>query len=109
MAAPASADHQLLISSDGTAYTKLYEFKGDIKSNTWLVYPESQPLAVCDYAAPPAGCQYIKGPNYNEQTACGMVLKCAASDGLQNTSTSTATSTGASADCSITLPKPHPV
>jgi hypothetical protein len=73
---PASATHQLLISSDGQAYTTLHEFKGDIKSNTWLVYPESTPLAICDYAAPPVGCNYVPGPGYNSQTQCGMVLKC---------------------------------
>lgn len=73
---PASANHQLLVSSDGQAYTNLHEFKGDIKSNTWLIYPESTPLAICDYAAPPVGCSYVPGPGYNSQTQCGKVLKC---------------------------------
>ena len=94
---PASADHVLYVSSDGQSYTKLYEFKGDIKSNTWLVFPENQPLAVCDYAAPPAGCEYVKGPNYNEQTACGMVLKCPTTTD-NNTSTSTSTNNSGSGD-----------
>lgn len=85
---PAAADHVLYISSDGQNYTKLYEFKGDIKSNTWLEFPEKQPLAVCDYAAPPARCEYIKGPNYNEQTACGLVLKCSSTEGTNNSNTS---------------------
>ncbi len=34
------------------------------------------PLAICDYAAPPQGCNYVAGPNYNAQTMCGMVLRC---------------------------------
>ena len=94
---PASADHQLLISSDGQAYTKLYEFKGDIKSNTWLTYPDgtSQPIAVCDYAAPPLGCNYTQGPNYNSQTNCGMVLKCDSQNtGTASSTTGTTTGTG---------------
>jgi len=31
---------------------------------------------ICDYAAPPLGCKYINGPNYNKTTKCGMVLSC---------------------------------
>lgn len=34
------------------------------------------PVAVCDYAAPPNGCWYVKGTNYNTTTQCGMELKC---------------------------------
>ncbi|MCX6751592.1 MAG: peptidoglycan-binding protein [Candidatus Nomurabacteria bacterium] len=30
----------------------------------------------CDYAAPPQGCNYNHGPNYNSITGCGMVLNC---------------------------------
>ncbi len=33
-------------------------------------------VAVCDYAAPPEGCTYVAGPNYNPTTMCGMVLSC---------------------------------
>lgn len=35
-----------------------------------------EPVAMCSYAAPPAGCGYIAGPNYNATTQCGMVLSC---------------------------------
>ncbi|MSU60669.1 MAG: hypothetical protein EXS52_02005 [Candidatus Staskawiczbacteria bacterium] len=38
--------------------------------------PICEPTPVCEYAAPPLGCNYIEGPNYNEQTMCGLVLKC---------------------------------
>lgn len=38
-----------------------------------------QPTMICDYAAPPAHCNYVAGPNYNAQTMCGMVLKCSSS------------------------------
>ncbi len=31
---------------------------------------------ICDYANPPDNCEYVKGPNYNSQTQCGLVLKC---------------------------------
>ncbi len=31
---------------------------------------------MCDYAAPPEGCTYVPGPDYDERTACGMVLQC---------------------------------
>lgn len=30
----------------------------------------------CDYPAPPAGCTYIQGPQYNQANMCGMVLSC---------------------------------
>ena len=33
-------------------------------------------MAMCDYAAPPVGCTYVPGPNYNNDTSCGMVLSC---------------------------------
>ncbi|MFA7285863.1 MAG: peptidoglycan-binding protein [Candidatus Paceibacterota bacterium] len=39
-------------------------------------YPDCAPLAICDYAQPPLNCEYIKGPEYNNQTQCGLVLKC---------------------------------
>lgn len=32
--------------------------------------------AVCDYAAPPRGCSYVKGSEYNATTGCGLVLQC---------------------------------
>lgn len=38
--------------------------------------PTREPIAICDYAAPPAGCSYVPGPNYNRETSCGMVLAC---------------------------------
>lgn len=38
--------------------------------------PVVTPSAMCDYAAPPQGCNYVSGPNYNPQNGCGMVLKC---------------------------------
>ena len=31
---------------------------------------------ICDYAAPPSGCTYVPGPNFNPDTMCGMVLSC---------------------------------
>ena len=31
---------------------------------------------MCDYAAPPEGCKYLPGANYNKITQCGMVLVC---------------------------------
>lgn len=34
------------------------------------------PAAVCEYAAPLAGCTYMKGPNYNPISGCGMELQC---------------------------------
>ncbi len=34
------------------------------------------PVTICDYAAPPNGCWYVKGTNYNTTTQCGMELKC---------------------------------
>lgn len=34
------------------------------------------PIAMCDYAAPPEGCTYVKGPKYDAQSQCGMVLSC---------------------------------
>lgn len=30
----------------------------------------------CDYAAPPTGCNYVQGPNYDPTTSCGMILSC---------------------------------
>lgn len=39
-------------------------------------YCNTPPIAMCDYAAPPEGCAYVPGPNYNNQTQCGMVLSC---------------------------------
>jgi hypothetical protein len=37
---------------------------------------------ICDYAAPPAGCNYIKGLDYSNITQCGMVLSCDKGFGL---------------------------
>jgi hypothetical protein len=34
------------------------------------------PIAMCDYAAPPEGCTYVPGVDYNSETKCGMVLSC---------------------------------
>lgn len=34
------------------------------------------PIAVCDYAAPPEGCKYVPGPDYNSASQCGMQLSC---------------------------------
>lgn len=33
-------------------------------------------IAVCDYAAPPQGCSYVEGPNFNQATNCGLELFC---------------------------------
>lgn len=32
--------------------------------------------AICSYPAPPTGCNYIEGTNFNSQTNCGLVLSC---------------------------------
>lgn len=32
--------------------------------------------AICDYPAPPTGCTYVQGPQYNQSNMCGMVLSC---------------------------------
>lgn len=37
-------------------------------------------VAVCDYAAPPEGCNYIPGPQYDSASQCGMVLSCTNQD-----------------------------
>lgn len=34
------------------------------------------PQLICEYAAPPANCDLVPGPNYNATTQCGLVLKC---------------------------------
>lgn len=31
---------------------------------------------MCDYAAPPQGCAYVPGPNFDGGSRCGMVLEC---------------------------------
>lgn len=33
---------------------------------------------VCEYPAPPSGCAYVRGPNLNVNTQCGLVLSCSA-------------------------------
>jgi uncharacterized protein YgiM (DUF1202 family) len=37
---------------------------------------DPQPTIVCDYAAPPEGCEYVQGSAYDPSTHCGMVLSC---------------------------------
>ncbi len=32
--------------------------------------------AICSYPAPPMGCNYATGPNYDTETNCGMILDC---------------------------------
>ncbi len=44
-----------------------------------------EPIAMCDYAAPPAGCSYVRGDHFNPVTQCGLELRCGAS----STTTST--------------------
>lgn len=39
---------------------------------------------ICDYAAPPSGCNYIHGPEYNNINKCGMILKCETLPGQEN-------------------------
>jgi hypothetical protein len=41
-----------------------------------LPVPIPPPSHICDYAAPPEGCNYVQGPGYDAQTDCGMILKC---------------------------------
>ena len=40
-------------------------------------------LAMCDYAAPLAGCKYVDGPAYNSANQCGMILSCSTSTSSQ--------------------------
>lgn len=37
----------------------------------------TQPVAMCSYPVPPAGCTYIHGPEFVASTGCGLVLSCA--------------------------------
>lgn len=48
------------------------------RSNTCLpkTVPSGSPAPMCDYAAPPEGCRYVPGPDYNPVTACGLELRC---------------------------------
>jgi hypothetical protein len=39
---------------------------------------------ICDYAAPPTGCNYVKGSEYSSVTQCGMILKCDIVSGSEN-------------------------
>ncbi len=52
-------------SNGGSATTSLTVKVGDY-----------EPKIICDYPAPREGCTYIKGPEYNSATSCGMVLSC---------------------------------
>lgn len=45
-------------------------------SNTFTFRVTGAPVAMCDYAAPPQGCTYVQGENYDPATQCGLVLKC---------------------------------
>ena len=72
-----------MLCSDGKTYVSRSGTNCEFKA-----CPSDQPLAICDYAAPPAGCNYVQGPNFNSQTQCGMVLNCPA----QSTSTPAAAS-----------------
>lgn len=38
--------------------------------------PTATPVYVCDYVAPPVGCSYVPGPNYDPRTQCGLILRC---------------------------------
>ncbi len=40
------------------------------------VFINASAPVICDYPAPPAGCNYLPGANYNSETMCGMVLSC---------------------------------
>lgn len=33
-------------------------------------------IAICDYPAPAPNCSYVKGPDYNPKSQCGLILKC---------------------------------
>lgn len=35
-----------------------------------------EPSFACSYAPAPEGCTYVPGPEYNNQTSCGLVLSC---------------------------------
>jgi hypothetical protein len=45
------------------------------KQFTLTVEPQEF-VAMCDYAAPPIGCSYVNGPNFDPTTQCGMILSC---------------------------------
>lgn len=51
--------------------------KGILRSKFCNLSNTGDNPAVCSYANPPVGCDYINGPDYNATTGCGMVLKCA--------------------------------
>lgn len=62
------------------------------------VGPEKEPvqppiIEMCDYIAPPIGCSYSQGQNYNATTKCGMVLSCTNDSGRGTNQGSTTTAT----------------
>lgn len=46
------------------------------KANVGTSVSGTVPMQICEYAAPPQGCDYVAGPNYDAKTQCGLVLKC---------------------------------
>ncbi len=65
--------------------TDQYGNTGSKTINIEVVSLKPLPLITqCLYAAPPDGCSYIPGPNYNPQTTCGMILSCNAETACQN-------------------------
>ncbi len=47
-------------------------------ASLFMTFPTSSPtlLTMCSYPPPPAGCQYVPGPDYDPNTGCGMTLLC---------------------------------
>jgi len=81
-----------------------------LDSNSVTMPTSSVPIQqVCDYAAPPQGCRYVNGPNYNSTTHCGMVLSCPTPMPTTVTSTNTGVVTGTPAKTTVTAtPVPSP-
>ena len=50
-------------------------------SDSYFKIVSSTLPVLCEYAAPPQGCAYTPGSNYNPITQCGLVLMCSGSGG----------------------------
>lgn len=68
--------------SDFSIGTHMVYFRSKDNSGAWSTNCQGRnigvnpPIALCSYPAPPVGCDYMQGPDYNNQTSCGMILKC---------------------------------
>jgi hypothetical protein len=71
------ANHQTI--TVGTPAVKAHFKHGDTMGACDSVTPTPTPTPtplICEYAAPPAGCSYVNGPNFNPVTLCGKILSC---------------------------------